>query len=173
MPRASNRSVQRRPTFWAGADSSDYVALGPSASTLADVILEGTLENVPNPTIVRMRGWLHIASSDVGAANDDVRWGAGICLVNSKQRTVGVTAMQLPLTNADWDGWMWWSTGIVREITGSLFADGMSFERREIDSKAMRKVSANESLIAVFETRNAAGTNGILISCGLRVLIKR
>ena len=177
MPRARRRVVQsaRRGTVWLGFADTDFSGLAANAATVLAVVPEASLEEFPNPTLVRTRGQLEVKSSNAGAVNDDVRWGAGFAVMDRKQVTVGVSACPLPLTDSNWDGWFWWQTGFVRQ-TGEViptFQLGIAFQRVEIDSKAMRKVGQDQVVACVIETLNLAGTNGIDFSVASRFLFKK
>ncbi len=53
--------------FWEGAQI-DFSVIG-GATSLTAVISEAVLENVPNPTIVRIRGVLNLSSTAVAGAD--------------------------------------------------------------------------------------------------------
>ena len=176
MPRARSRVVQktRRPTTWLSFADTDFIAVGPNATSIVPAITEATWASFPEPTIVRIRGVLTVFIDAVGANNDDVRWGAGLGMISAQAFAAGAAAVHSPLSNGDWGGWIWWATGAMRRRTASAeLSSVIHSEAITIDSKAMRRVENDQLLVCVVETLNAAGAAGILVSAAGRVLVKR
>ena len=176
MPRARSRVVQRsarRSTVWLGFTDTDFTLIAANSQSGVVAVPEASLEEFPNPTLVRTRGQIDVKSSDTGAVNDDVRWTAGLAVMDAKQVAAGVTAFPFPGSDSNWDGWFWWSTGIVRQVMTPDFSEGLTYNRKVIDSKAMRKIGQDQVVACVIETQNAAGTNGILVSVSARFLFKK
>ena len=126
-------------------------------------------------TIIRTRGLFAaylIATTTVGTG---FFGAAGIGIVSNEAFAVGASAVPGPLSEDDWDGWLWHHHFDVRAITGTI-ADGVNavsmVERIVIDSKAMRKWdSDSETLVGVTEVvESVAGT--LEVQASTRLLIK-
>ena len=77
-------------------------------------------------------------------------------IVSAEAHAAGVASMPEPFTDADWGGWiMWRAFSFVLEFND---ATGLQFLNwnLEIDSKAMRRMGANEVLVSIAESQSAA-----------------
>jgi len=155
-------SGARRLTQWIGPALQGYVNVADAGATL---IASAPFDEAA--TIVRTRGMVSIRPQSAAASADFV--GAiGIGTVSSEALGVGVTAIPEPFTDADWGGWYVWRSFGYRndfdDATGvQLFDWGF-----EVDSKAMRKVGSNESLVMVAESFTGAYS----VSMAVRTLVK-
>ena len=172
---ANRRFVQRaarRPTFWQGASLAGTVPTGTSIA--GAIITESQLENVPNPTIVRIRGSIMITTILAGVAGARANIFCGIKLVTASAFSSGTH--QQPFTDAGSD-WIWWTTAAMHLVGGTVATPsvdgGTLFKRIEIDSKAMRKVPINSLLAIVVENLALVSTMTIEFGGGTRVLLKR
>ena len=156
----SRRSA--RLTTWVGPALQSFVSVTTGGATLV-----GSFQQDQPFTVMRTRGQMTVRSTTVGADLSIV--GAfGIGIVSQEAFDAGVVSMPEPFTDADWGGWM------VHELFAFdfEFADvtGVNFNpwSRVIDSKAMRKVSANEVLVQIAESFGGAFEIGV----PTRMLIK-
>jgi len=121
-------------------------------------------------TIVRTHGDLLVrltTSDDVGSGMD---FGFGICIVSDQAFAIGQTAIPGPLTDAEWDGWF---VHKLFNIAGSIFnGTGPTSVRYEINSKAMRKFTVGNSMVAMIETANEVGAVTIRANLLTRILSK-
>ena len=151
---------------WIGQADQGYVAVGAGASSIVASFDPGAAAMV-KPTIVRSRGVLSVRSAS-SAADVSVVGAFGMCVVSDQVFTAGAASVPGPWTDGDWDGWFVWqafslslevTTDISRIINDRIF---------EIDSKAMRKVNENETILLVVESQAVA----IEVSVPIRVLLK-
>jgi len=94
----------------------------------------------------------------------------GIGLVNAAGAAVGVTGIPGPVTDSNWDGWLYhryfqFSTQVATAVGFST-----SSHEIEIDSKAMRKVKSDDALFMMFENQHP--THAFFESFGVRFLTK-
>ena len=105
------------------------------------------------PTVIRTRGNVcHRPDSTIGA--DAAYVGAyGVGVVLDQAFAAGVASVPGPFDQADWDGWLVWGN-----IAGTFqFGSDIGVENLEtcevVDSKGMRKISDNETLVLVAESQ--------------------
>jgi len=126
-------------------------------------------------TLIRTRGELlaYITATD-NAAGGFARIAVGIALVNPAAFAVGATAMPGPITDANWDGWLWYKTFAL--FTNTAFTlpsnDGPSSARFEVDSKAMRKWKSEDAVVGVAEAETEIGTTTFKLELNTRLLEK-
>jgi len=155
-------SGSRRLTSWFGPADQGYVAVASAGATLfSNVSIE---ERV---TVIRTRGQISIIPAAFGA-DLNVVGAVGMGIVTTEAFTAGILSVPEPFSDADWGGWLMWRSFSYRveflDSTG-IAVPNWSFE---VDSKAMRKVRQNETIILVAESQQGAFT----ISAPLRVLVK-
>jgi len=133
-----------------------------------------SLSVVEQQTIVRIRGLIHLQLTSVDVVSAGFLGACGIGLVQNDAFSVGITALPGPQTDANWDGWMWHSFFDVRAVTATI-ADGANAvgvdQRLEIDSKAMRKWTADMTLILMVEVTES-GTATLRVNGDSRILLK-
>jgi len=159
------RRGPKRGTFWFGSTSTALANVSAAAPANQVLIAEATLENVPNPTLIRTRGCWYVRNtiaSSVGTI------GIGIKIVDAVAFAAG--ALPLPLTNID-DDWLVWSCTTLRGTGTGI--EHLPYERVEIDSKAMRKVGENEVAVIVWEVVSVLNVPVIETAISLRVLLKK
>ena len=163
------RSV-RRPTFWEGARINHTLSSGSSFSTV--IVSEATLENTPNPTIVRSRGDLIVTINSAGAVAR-ANFTAGLIVVTADALAAG--AVPSPLSDIGSD-WLWWNARAMNTTAGGRSLDNDSeggIARIPVDSKAMRKVGLNQVMILVTNITPETLTVGVDVTGVIRVLLKR
>jgi len=119
--------------------TSSKVQLGSSL-----VLSTGTLKT----TIRRTRGLFTALLSSVTSAADGYQGAVGIAKVSEQSIGIGIGSVPSPLTNMDWDGWLWHSFVSIHANEGG---DRTEVFQIDIDSKAMRKFGAEESLVGVLD----------------------
>ena len=159
-------SVRRRTDWSATAPETSWSNLAAATSVIDStfVLLEGQ-----NETITRVRGLLSV-DTDQQAATERPHGAFGICIVSDQAVAAGVASVPSPYTEADSDLWLlhqFWATNL-------RFSTAVGFRQTlmqyELDSKAMRKISVDETLIAVME--NAAASHGVDYRLDFRILTK-
>jgi len=145
MPNQFRRSGQRRRrTHW--TDIAGAATIVSSGSSL----LATSVASHEGETIVRIRGLVTLVGSIFTADGDGFFGAFGVGVVTTAAATAGVTSIPTPITEGGWDGWMLHNyLAIERGETG--VSDGAGFHRVVLDSKAMRKLNEDESLVFVWE----------------------
>ena len=152
---------------WNGTDASGHAFQTVAQSSAVILLFQSFVEDF---TLVRTRGLLSVASDQTAATEFQIG-AVGIAIVSTAAFTAGAASVPTPVTEAAWDGWLWYQSFANRMV----FVSGVGLEtpyavQFEIDSKAMRKVSADETLIVVAE--NASGAHGLSIAAPIRTLLK-
>jgi hypothetical protein len=115
-------------------------------------------------TLIRHRGLFHVQSDQI-ASNENPFGAYGICIVSDQALAIGVTAVPTPYTDADSDLWIvhgYWGAP-VKVATAVGFND--ISQRYPFDSKAMRKLSPDETMILVVENGEASGGIQYIFLC--------
>ena len=154
MPRRSsgfNRvSAPRRRKGWEGGPGGTALqGVGSSSSVIlglgAELLLDGT-------TLLRLRGQVNVNLGTGAVLGDGFQGAFGIGIVQASAFAIGVTAVPTPLTEQDWDGWIFWSTLSVH--TGDVSEPARSPQSTQVidvDTKAMRKLDLQDTLYGVIE----------------------
>ena len=125
-------------------------------------------------TIVRTRGILSLVLLTTNVAGGGFLGAAGIALVNSDAFSQGINSIPGPLTDSNWDAWLWHTFFDVRSVTATI-ADGANSNAAnrqiQIDSKAMRKWDPAETLVLVVEGVETVSAT-LLVNCDTRILLK-
>ena len=166
--RGAGYSSPRR-TFWS--------ATTPAAFTLPDdtsLILAIFNPSEAPETLIRTRGefTVYVDTSTI-AVGEAAMFGFGIGMVTEAAATVGVGSVPTPLTDADWDGWLYHRfVGLGAETTVASDDEGLHMARVVVDSKAMRKVDTDQRLVIVAENIGLVGAFTMQGTCSLRLLSK-
>lgn len=155
-----------RPVEWAGARLDTPISVAPE--TIQRVILTGTIsppvdliEEYTQPTLMRTRGQYMATRTTAG----DVIGACGIIAQVPDQTTL-IPADIDPATNPELE-WLWWHPIILTDNAGN----DASYERFEIDSKAMRKLYNGEHLY-LYISNPTLGNATFQFQFALRYLIK-
>ena len=166
---AIRNRTPRRSTFWvASADITDVSSLAAGASVLDQ--LNTWSDNLGPSTIVRTRGTLWVGQDQT--AISEFPFGAlGFAVVSSASAVVGVTALPTPITDEESDMWFvhqFWASSLLFGSETGFTSPSMS--RYDFDSKAMRKINGEQTIVAVVE--NASASDGMQFLLKFRMLIK-
>ena len=169
--RVFQRAAARRKTNWEGAAID--MTCPSSGSIFQSIILEDVLENIPSPTIVRIRGRILVRETTAGAATTRGTIAIGIKLATASAIVAGIGSIEDPLTGIGSD-WIWWDTLGLSALDSGLgdTNSDVTFERIVIDSKAMRKVGNNMGLVIVAQHTAFVSTQTVQITGGVRILLK-
>jgi len=178
--RSGRRSTSpRRPTFWETTSTTALQTLtdGGVTAVVNTLVLESELDNVPNPTLVRIRGHVFQRLGDNSdLINDCVLLAHAIMIVDAKQLAIGVTAMPLPLSDNSED-FLWADSAFLSHGTSIAQGESTALAQKDIviDSKAMRKITLNQVLVMVSEMDVQSGGVGRDVDFGLqlRALFKK
>ena len=168
--RRVGRQTVRRSTFWTGVQAFQTVLVG-TPSRVDIVVTEAALENVPNPTLVRVRGTISLRGL-LTADLASIQVGLGLAVLGAKEVAVGTSSVPLPFTNSDDDRWLWYS-GQTLQNAPSGITDILHSVNVEVDSKAMRKIGSNEVVALVTEVIDVSAGVGVGVSTTLRFLLKK
>ena len=168
--RSNFRSVhqgQRRKTEWLALSAPSGVS-SAAAGTKNIVTSLTTAEKAKLPfTITRTIGLLTVLSDQI-VAREVPSGTLGGVVVTDRARTVGITALPDPVTEAESDFWFLfqpWSC-IMHAAAETSSTPWINM----FDSKAQRKVEEGEDI--VFILANADSANGVFFTIQLRILIK-
>ena len=156
-----------RLTDWSfGPDNQPATTLSATGSALG---ANGALVAIGRATLVRFRGFLSLIQS-AGTALDGFTGAVGIGVTTSEAFAVGTSAVRLPETDADWDGWLW-HTFFDTRVPGAT-AGGEGFVvRMQMDSKAMRKLTQDDVVFGAIEV-GEVGTGVLSWQFNSRMLLK-
>ena len=164
-PRAHSGRRQRRRVEWVISTLGDATSLTANTKVALRANLQASFENLGSPTLVRTRSHFVVAINS-GTEFDDVLVGMGIAIVTALAAAAGAASLPGPLTNGDFP-WLWHATRGGRFLEGQTAAtDGalaggvanLQLFDFPCDSKAMRKLNAEEELVVCIELENTAGT---------------
>jgi len=160
--RPAVRRAPRRLSQWVASADQGYLAVASAASG----ILQSNA-SLGNTTIVRTRGLLSVRPTAF-SADLDVSGAFGIAIVSDQAFAAGAASVPGPFTDQDWDGWFVWMPMLYRYEFGDLTGQALISKELVIDSKAMRKVGANETVVVVFEAQAGA----VSVASHFRMLVK-
>ena len=165
------RSAPKRVTTWEGV-AIDMIGID-AAGISAVMITEAVLENMPNPTIVRIRGELMVTNNaGVSTSASSGFCTVGAMLVDSRALAAGIGSMELPSTNVGSD-WMYWDVfNFGEQVANEVDNNDLSVNRKVVDSKAMRKVKPNQALVLIAQVQTCVGTIEAHLCGSLRILLK-
>ena len=137
----------------------------------ATAIIDSTfVTDVNNPeTLIRVRGNLMVQTDQNGAS--ETPFGAiGMAVVSNEAVAAGVAAILTPYAEGDSDYWFmhqYWAAPIRFGTAVGFQNVGVQYV---IDSKAMRKVTPDQTIILVME--NGSADSGLQYRLDLRILSK-
>jgi len=160
---------QKPGTNWVRTVEPTLVTVAAGAKVL---IASFSLDNPGiSETVRRSRGRFFVSAD---TANSEPRLGAlGFIVINDVARTLGVTGIPGPVTDASDDDWFVWEpfgllTGYLEGAVGNTSIGTLNFE---FDSKAMRRIADGRGIAVMVE--NASATTGLRFQCGLSILTSR
>jgi len=157
----------RRDTVWGLTASSLVTIAAPSTAVLAFSLNAAALALRPF-TVVRHRlNWF--VRSDVVTGGEAYGGSIGGCVVSDQAVAIGVTAVPTPITDQGSDLWYFYDQ-LYGRFAGTQVEEVGA--RKDIDSKAMRKVEEGQDMIIVLETPAAALTASMVSVIGGRFLLK-
>ena len=158
--------VQRRESLWLFV-SGAFATFGAASSGAILGSLNAAALALRPFTVVRTRGYMHIASDQVAAAEQQAI-NLGYAVVSDQASAIGITAVPTPTTDKGSDLWFVYETLMTsQELNTDLRGIG-----KEYDSRAMRKVELGQDVLVIAETEVATLTNGVDLRHSARLLIK-
>ena len=160
---------RRRETQWLEIEATVAAFAAPSTAVLLASMTAAELALRPF-TVVRSRGALMMVLDQVAASERQV-WDFGLAVVSDQAVAVGVTAVPTPSTDRASDLWFVYESLMSEfEFVSGVGFDQRPGDRKDFDSKAMRKVVEGDQIIVVGET--AAISDGVIATVVGRVLVK-
>ncbi len=156
----------KRLTEWTSSvPEAAFTALAGASAIIDNAFTTPNVE-----TLIRCRGLLVIQSNQIAAAEQP--FGAiGLCLVTDQAFAAGAGSIPLPYTDSESDAWLlhqFWAAPFQ-------FGDGTGFARidaqYQLDSKAMRRVTQDDTVLMVLEVGSAAAI-GVNYRWDMRLLTK-
>ena len=165
--RFSRGSGPRRQTSWVGPSDQNFVGVATGATSIISSFVPST-NGLRKSTLVRNRGIFSVKPDSL-AADVDIVGAMGVCVVSNQAFSAGAGSIPGPFDEAGWDGWMVWQPfGFSIEVIGAPTDTLLSAIQIEVDSKAMRKVSDNETVVVMCESN----TGAMEVFDGIRQLYK-
>ena len=152
---------------WELASGSDH-----AISTDTTTIVGTGMMFDSSQTILRLRGNIWAAFDETVQAGDTIRLVVGIGVVSQDAFAAGAGSLPEPNEDPQYP-WMWWGEMALESFAAApISAFGVSAQHLVIDSKAMRRVRATQTLVTVIQSRLASGAPVTNVKMGsLRVLI--
>jgi len=159
---------KRRLTTWIGSADQNFVAVAGNTKIIHQSFTPSTaVPSMIRPTVIRVRGEL-AHNPQAFSADLDYAGAVGFAIVSTDAFAAGVASIPGPVSDPGWDGWFLW-TGFSYHLEFSD-ATGVSpmSKYQTLDSKAMRKITANETLVVIAESQ----VNLYEVSLQFRMLMK-
>ncbi len=164
-PRGSSQSAKRL-TQWVGAADQGTIAIATGSNVVHSSFAPSAFDMI-RPTVVRTRGTA-IFTPTAWSADLEFSGAYGLGVVSDQALAAGAGSIPRPFDDDDWGGWLvhgyYWGDLEFGSATGTHPWPYTV----NIDSKAMRKVGVNESLVWMVESQVGAIQAGI----HARVLLK-
>ena len=175
MARGRNFPARKRSVAWSVGPGEVDGSGGATGKFLWSQFIVG-IGTALERTIVRIRGGGAFNLLSGTAAGDGFRVALGIGLVTVQAQAAGAALIPGPLTDADWDGWMWHRLFTVQVLTAT-FSDGVnavsSAYHYEIDTKAMRKWHEDSVVIVGMSEVVELGASTFNHNATSRMLLKQ
>ena len=151
---------------------------GPAETTLSatgNAIIGLGSETIRDDlTLLRLRGQLQLQLLAADQAAGGFTGAFGIGIVTEPAFAVGITAVPTPITEQEWDGWLYWTAIQMHSITATI-ADGSNAaavaRKVEVDTKAMRKMRKGDTIFAIVQLASEDGSASLNIRFDSRVLV--
>jgi len=141
--------------IWGTSIAPNSIGAPGSSLVVAATLSENGL---PESTLLRIRGWIHVPRSDLAQDNADATdvFAFGIGFVTDEAAQLAAVPNPATAEGASWDGWMFLRTHLEVAANDETYVD------TEFDVKAQRKWMSGQSLIFVagFSTDKIAGLSG-------------
>ena len=175
LRRFQHRSQPKRLTSWSVGAESALVSLTSTGSALW---LTGVVPAQSGLTIVRTRGEFLAYLTAASGVNNGFTGAVGLGIVSTEAFAAGVASVPTPLSDSDWDGWLWHSffhlmSGAIMDGTAAADTnlENTVQVRLPIDSKAMRKLPDGWTVIGVVQATEI-GTASMSFFGNSRMLVK-
>ena len=156
----------QRKTTWVGPALQNFIAVAAGAKVIV-ASFDASAAGFPSPTVVRTRGQVQTGPGTGIVVDKEIIGAYGLAVVTDRAFAAGVASVPGPFTDAGWNGWfVWRSFHYVQEAAGTVATLLQQTASQEVDSKAMRRVTDDETVVLVAESQLGAFS----ISMPLRLL---
>jgi len=156
------RSGRRTDYRWSG---STFAFPAVATANLTQIIFNATAAT----TLMRSRGAVLLSLIDQ-AVGDQKVVGLGLIVVTEAAVAAGGSALPSPISVPEAE-WVWHQYVPLQSQTVTEDpSTGEGTARIIIDSKAMRKMKPNESLVLVLDAADLAGSVSAMVTGGIRAL---
>ena len=159
---------KRRRVSWSKGPGGIATIVSASGSQLLSVVSQANLDDL---TITRLRGSIEVGLVTASAGGEGYTWAVGVANVTENAFGIGITAVPTPLTDINWDGWLYHVQGNLISRDATPLDEANLLVHIEVDSKAMRKTHNTDGVIAVAEFAEV-GTATMRLSMVSRILDK-
>ncbi len=169
---AFRRQVITRPGRKIDFKQWDAMPSLSAESSSSGTTLGGAISFTIPATILRIRGYCQASLDETKQAGDEMIVGFAVGIVSTDAFNLGVTAVPDPSSEPEYP-WLWWGQVFLESFVAAAAEPwGISNQRLEVDSKAMRKVKPGETLCWVAQRNAVAGAPVTILTFGqTRVLI--
>ncbi len=178
--RPRGRPISGRQTAWGFGPGDTAVTTFTATSKSIMGTGLGLTAGTGKATIARLHGEFSAYLTSASSANNGYSCAFGVGLVTLVAFGAGVASIPGPLTQLDWDGWMFhklFSCVTVAAMSGAASGDAdnqlstVAAIRFDVDSKAMRKMDEEVILVGVLEVVEL-GTAALSALFDSRLLLK-
>ncbi len=148
-------SKAKRLSEWVAFTTTGPSDIAGGAKLVFASFTQAALAEIVPATIIRVRGYLTV-KSDQTAAGENWAGALGWAVVRENARSVGITALPGPVTEAAADMWFYHQFFQGRFSSSTGQGDGFFFGA-DVDSKAMRKVEDGDALVLMAEVGSSVG----------------
>jgi len=158
---------KRRSSTWVGPADQNYISVASNTKVII-ASFDAAINGLTSPTVVRTRGMVSVKPTNTGAS---LNYGGafGVAIVTDRAFAAGAASVPGPFTDSGWDGWF--VLGFFQHnwlFPGTSTSEVYSDVDVQVDSKAMRKITDDETLILVCESQVGA----LDVAMHLRFLFK-
>ena len=176
-------SGQRRKTSWSLGPQSGADGAPQSLVVSSSVLMTGGAAVVEDEvTLVRIRGDLNLLCRLSNAGAEGFTGAFGIGLANTAAFVAGVASLPTPIDEESWDGWIYHryfsliSGGPLAAATAATQENQVNSRSAamhiEVDSKAMRKASGDQTFFAVLQGIEIGSAAQMTVAFNSRMLFK-
>ncbi len=157
----------RRQVTWIGPASQGFQSVGSTNSVII-ASFDPAANGLAKPTVVRTRGEVTIRPATAVVTDLEVTAAYGLAVVSDKAFAAGAASIPEPFDDAGWDGWFVWRSISYSQEAGDATGFTVVSHSQEVDSKAMRKVTDDETIVLMAQSKSGA----FRIDMPLRLLLK-
>jgi len=159
-------SGPKRQNQWVAPAAQAYLSVGSTNSVIIASFTPDA-QGLNHPTVVRTRGQVSIKLPTY-AADANVVGAFGVGIVTEQAFNAGQASIPETFDEADWGGWFVWRSFSLHYESITAASSFIASWEFEVDSKAMRKVGPNDTIVLMASSQVGAFD----ISMPLRMLLK-